>query len=140
MADWLTPQQRSRNMSSIRSTKNQSTEESFARLLRAARITGWRRHVKLSGKPDFAFRSRKVLVFIDGCFWHGCSKCYRLPGDNRNYWRAKLAGNHRRDLQVTRLLSERGWQVLRVWEHALKTNVGRVRTLRRLMAALGQSG
>jgi DNA mismatch endonuclease, patch repair protein len=139
MADWLTPEQRSRNMSSIRSTKNQSTEETFARLLRDARITGWRRHAKLTGRPDFAFRSQRVLVFIDGCFWHGCPKCYRPPEDNRGYWSAKVAGNRRRDRRATRLLSETGWNVLRIWEHSLKTNSGRLRSLRRLMAALSKS-
>ncbi|MGO8811731.1 MAG: very short patch repair endonuclease [Candidatus Sulfotelmatobacter sp.] len=137
MADWLTPEQRSRNMGSIRSTKNQSTEETFARLLRGARITGWRRHINLPGKPDFAFRSGKVLVFVDGCFWHGCPKCYRLPEDNRAYWGAKVARNRSRDRRTARLLREAGWKVLRIWEHDLKTDNRRMRALRRLMCALG---
>lgn len=100
MVDWLTRTQRSRNMSSIRSTRNRSTEQAFLTVLRNQHISGWRRHLRLPGKPDFAFPSQKVLVFIDGCFWHGCPKCYRLPEDNRDYWIEKLNRNRRRDRKV----------------------------------------
>jgi DNA mismatch endonuclease, patch repair protein len=139
MSDWLTPEQRSRNMASIRSTKNRSTEQLFAKLLRNARIAGWRRHLLLPGKPDFAFRSQRTLVFIDGCFWHGCPKCYRPPEDNRAYWTGKVAGNRRRDRRTRRLLTASGWKVLRIWEHVLKTEGGRLRAVRRLMTALNLS-
>ena len=136
MADWLTPKQRSYNMSSIRSTKNRSTEEVFARLLRDTHITGWRRHQRLPGKPDFTFQSQKLAVFIDGCFWHGCPKCYRLPEDNRIYWTTKLQLNRRRDKRNVRKLNAAGWKVIRVWEHTLKTEKGRLRVLRRVMSAM----
>jgi DNA mismatch endonuclease (patch repair protein) len=137
MADWLTRKQRSRNMSSIRSTGNRSTEQTFMKLLRDAHISGWRRHLPLPGRPDFAFPSQRVLVFVDGCFWHGCPKCYRLPDDNRDYWTAKLNTNRRRDRRVSRMLIAKGWKVLRLWEHALETNAGRHRAVRRLTTALG---
>src|ERR1700737_4090369 len=102
MVDWLSPEQRSRNMASIRSKGNVTTEHAFIRLLREAKISGWRRHPKLLGRPDFVFRSHRLSVFIDGCFWHGCPKCYRLPEDNRPYWKAKIIGNRRRDRRRTR--------------------------------------
>jgi DNA mismatch endonuclease, patch repair protein len=137
MADWLTRKQRSRNMSSIRSTRNKSTEQTFVNVLREAKVSGWRRHLRLPGKPDFAFPVRRVLVFVDGCFWHGCPKCYRLPEDNRDYWAAKLNANRRRDRRVSRLLTAKGWKVLRIWEHTLETVGGRSRALRRLTTALG---
>lgn len=136
MADWLTRTQRSRNMSSIRSTRNRSTEQAFLTLLRNEHISGWRRHLRLPGKPDFAFPSLKVLVFIDGCFWHGCPKCYRLPEDNRDYWIGKLNRNRSRDREVSQLLIATGWKVLRIWEHSLQNEVGRRRALRRLTKAL----
>lgn len=139
MADWLTKKQRSRNMSSIRSTRNRSTEQAFLKLLREGHISGWRRHVHLPGKPDFAFPARKVLVFVDGCFWHGCPKCYRLPEDNRDYWTAKLNKNRRRDRKVSRLLIAEGWKVLRIWEHTLETEVGKRQALRNLTKALDLS-
>src|ERR1700686_5489548 len=104
MLDWLTREQRSRNMASIRSKGNATTERAFLRLLRRRRITGWRRHVNLPGRPDFVFRSRKVAVFIDGCFWHGCPRCYRLPEDNRPYWKAKVHSNRQRERRRPRKL------------------------------------
>ena len=136
MSDWLTREQRSRNMSSIRSKGNATTEGAFLQILRKARITGWRRHQNLPGKPDFIFADKKVAVFIDGCFWHGCPRCYRLPGDNRPYWKAKVIANRRRDRRRTRELRSLGWRVLRFWEHSMKSAVGRRHVLSKLKRAL----
>jgi DNA mismatch endonuclease, patch repair protein len=138
MADWLSRKQRSRNMTSIRSKGNASTELALLRLLRNARISGWRRHLNLPGKPDFAFPSQRLAVFIDGCFWHGCPRCYRMPEDNRPYWEAKVNSNRRRDRRRTRELRSLNWRVIRVWEHCLKTPVGSAQILLRLMKALGR--
>src|SRR5262245_39487054 len=112
MADWLTPEQRSRNMASIRSRGNRTTELAFLRLLRKAHITGWRRGQDLPGRPDFAFPQKRLAVFIDGCFWHGCPRCYRLPADNRPYWRMKVVRNRERDRETVRNLRQRGWRTL----------------------------
>ena len=135
MADWLSRKQRSYNMASIRSKGNSTTERAFVRLLREAGISGWRRHVTLPGKPDFAFRSRKIAVFIDGCFWHGCPRCYRLPDDNRPYWKTKLIVNQRRDKRASRLLRAKGWRVLRIWEHSLVSKNSRSRVLAKVRKA-----
>jgi len=107
-------------MASIRSKGNRTTEDRFVRLLRSAGISGWRRHVGLPGKPDFVFPKKQLAVFVDGCFWHGCPRCYRLPEDNRPYWRKKVRGNRERDRRNSRLLRRSGWKVLRLWEHSLK--------------------
>lgn len=136
MTDWLSPEQRSRNMSSIRSQGNASTEQKFIRLLRAGKISGWRRHQNLPGKPDFTFRKKRLAVFVDGCFWHGCPKCYRLPKDNRAYWKKKVESNRCRDRRVGRKLRETGWSTLRFWEHSLKTPDRKKRALARLKKAL----
>lgn len=136
MADWLSKSQRSHNMRNIRSKGNASTEISFLRLLRKAGITGWRRHLHLPGKPDFVFPPQRLAVFIDGCFWHGCPRCYRLPEDNRPYWKAKVLSNRRRDRHRTRELRLLNWRVLRVWEHSLKSSAGRERVLSKLRLAL----
>lgn len=111
---------RSQLMGRIRSTGNRQTESRLAKLLRAQDVTGWRRHLPLPGKPDFAFPKHKVAVFVDGCFWHGCPKCYRRPKTNRAFWDRKRVGNMARDQRVARELRARGWKVLRIWEHALK--------------------
>lgn len=139
MADWLTPEQRSRNMTSIRSKGNATTEGAFLILLREAGISGWRRHLKLPGRPDFAFRMQRLAIFVDGCFWHGCPRCYRLPVDNRRYWRNKVRSNRRRDSRRARELRRRGWSTLRVWEHSLKTPARRARVLSRLKKRLGKN-
>jgi DNA mismatch endonuclease, patch repair protein len=125
MADWLSRKQRSRNMASIRSAGNKSTEEAFLKLLRSSKISGWRRHLPLPGKPDFSFPRQRIAIFIDGCFWHGCPRCYRLPEDNRPYWKKKLARNKERDGQITGEFRARGWKVLRIWEHCLENAAGR---------------
>jgi DNA mismatch endonuclease, patch repair protein len=123
-------------MASIRSKGNTTTERVFLSLLRQARIFDWRRHLNLPGKPDFVFRSQRLAIFLDGCFWHGCPRCYRLPQDNRAYWKKKLIGNRRRDRRRSRELRSLGWRVLRIWEHALKSPRDRSQVLKKLRVAL----
>ena len=120
MADVFTRKKRSEVMSRIRSRNNRETELLFASLLRKHRISGWRRHLPLTGRPDFTFRRSRVTVFIDGCFWHCCPKCGNMPANNANFWKKKLSGNRQRDKRVNRLLTSGGWHVVRIWEHELK--------------------
>jgi DNA mismatch endonuclease (patch repair protein) len=122
-------------MSLVRGKGNKSTEQRMAALLRKHRITGWRRHVDLPGRPDFAFQApRKVAVFIDGCFWHRCRSCQRrLPRSNAAFWAEKIAGNVRRDHRADRELRAKGWKVLRIWEHALKNERAIERRVRRAL-------
>jgi DNA mismatch endonuclease, patch repair protein len=68
-------------------------------------------------RPDIAFTSRRVAVFIDGCFWHGCPQHGRRPSINKDYWGPKLARNRERDREQSALLRSEGWTVLRIWEH-----------------------
>jgi DNA mismatch endonuclease (patch repair protein) len=107
---------RARIMASIRGTGNETTELAMARVLRQSRMSGWRRHLPLPGRPDFAWARQRVALFVDGCFWHGCPKCYRAPKHNRAFWRTKIQGNRARDKRVSAALRRRGWVVLRVWE------------------------
>lgn len=107
-------------MAAVRSTGNKATETVLVDLFRKHRITGWRRHWPIRGRPDFAFPKQRVAVFVDGCFWHGCPKHVRMPASNQAYWFAKIARNRARDDGVTRELRSRGWSVLRIWEHELK--------------------
>ncbi|MCV7620141.1 MULTISPECIES: very short patch repair endonuclease [Micrococcus] len=66
---------------------------------------------------DLLFRPARVAVFIDGCFWHGCPVHYIRPKAHDGYWSDKVATNRSRDAETTRVLTERGWLVLRFWEH-----------------------
>ena len=120
MVDTLSKEKRSEVMSRIRSHGNKSTELRFIEILREAGISGWRRHQKVFGKPDFVFRKQRVAVFVDGCFWHGCPKCNRHSASNRAFWEAKFSGNRKRDRLVTATLKRQGWRVVRIWEHQLK--------------------
>jgi DNA mismatch endonuclease, patch repair protein len=66
---------------------------------------------------DVAFPRHRVAVFVDGCFWHGCPLHGTAPAANGRWWATKLAANVARDLDTTRLLTDAGWTVLRIWEH-----------------------
>ncbi|HRZ81636.1 MAG TPA: very short patch repair endonuclease, partial [Candidatus Hydrogenedentes bacterium] len=79
MTDVFTKEKRSEVMSRIRSRGNLRTELRLIEIMRGAGITGWRRGQPVLGRPDFVFRRERVAVFVDGCFWHGCPKCYRRP-------------------------------------------------------------
>lgn len=133
MADMFTVKQRSVIMGRIRSRGNDATEMQFIRLLRRSRIRGWRRGSLLPGKPDFVFAAARVAVFIDGDFWHGNPRKFRLPKSNVAYWTAKILGNRRRDRAVNRLLRSAGWRVVRFWQSSLTDEP---RVLRRLSAAV----
>lgn len=113
-------EKRSEVMSLIRSRGNKATELRLIEIFREYGITGWRRNQALLGKPDFTFRRERVVVFVDGCFWHGCPKCYKRPGSNQEFWDTKIATNRKRDRHVSRELSRLGWHVIRIWQHQLK--------------------
>lgn len=68
-------------------------------------------------RPDLAFTRRRVAVFVDGCFWHGCPDHGRPPLSNGSYWGPKLARNAERDRIDTERLENAGWFVVRLWEH-----------------------
>lgn len=85
------------------------------------------------GRPDVVFSGRRVAVFIDGCFWHGCPEHYVRPRTRNAFWDAKLADNLARDRRQTLELERQGWRVVRVWEHevfeALDDVVDRVQSV-----------
>ena len=137
------PKITSRIMSSIRSTNNRVEEklrfELFARGLR------YRKNVpNLPGKPDIVFPRAKVVVFVDGDYWHGrvltesgvqgLRKLFKTP--NRAYWIAKIVGNAARDKRVCTELRANGWTVLRFWESDLRANLERcVQTVQRMVSS-----
>jgi DNA mismatch endonuclease (patch repair protein) len=124
---------RSRTMASVRSFGNRSTEMAMVSVLRELRASGWRRHVALPGRPDFSWKSAHIALFVDGCFWHGCPRCYREPRTNKAFWRNKLRQNRTRDRRVRSLLRRLGWRTIRIWE----CQVMNASTKRRVMRLLG---
>jgi DNA mismatch endonuclease (patch repair protein) len=119
-------------MASVRPQGNVTTEIALGKLLRAAGIRGYRKHWPVQGKPDFAWPGRKIAVFVDGCFWHGCPTCKSMPTSNVKYWKDKIDNNRRRDRRVTRTLRRQGWKVVRIWECRVK----RTASLRRVVKLL----
>ena len=129
--DNVSRQVRSRTMAAVKSTGNRSTERVLRARLVQSGVCGWRMHARdVVGCPDFVFDERRLAVFVDGCFWHGCPSCHRPPSSNQEYWTRKVARNMARDRRYARELRRGGWTVLRVWEHALKLDPDRV--LRRI--------
>ncbi len=129
MADVYTRAQRSALMAKVRGRGNLTTEEALAKLFRAEGWSGCRRQLPIVGRavygrcrvrPDFVFAARRLAVFVDGCFWHGCPRHGTRPRGNAAFWRAKFRRNQERDRRDSRRLRRAGWKVLRLWEHALK--------------------
>jgi DNA mismatch endonuclease (patch repair protein) len=120
MADIVTKNKRSFIMSRVKASKNKSTELKLIAVFKACGIKGWHRNAKVYGKPDFIFRSRKIAVFVDGCFWHGHKCRNTTPKDNAEYWANKITRNKNRDKEVSKTLKNLGWQVIRIWECELK--------------------
>lgn len=122
---------RSRIMGTIRGRDNKSTERRLRGLLVRAAISGWKLNPSgVSGKPDFFFPRKRVAIFVDGCFWHGCRTCGRVPKTNKRFWEAKIQRNQIRDGVTTEILQSQGIRVLRFWEHDLSNPVACLELIR----------
>lgn len=111
---------RSAAMAEVRSKGNRTTERRLRMALVRAGVRGWKLHPKnLPGKPDFLFPVPKVIIFVDGCFWHGCSKCGHIPKSHTEFWKLKLQSTMSRDAAQAAELRARGFTVVRIWEHEL---------------------
>ncbi len=123
--DFMTPEQRKRNMQRI-----PSKDTKAELLLRKAlwhKGLRYRKNVKsLPGKPDIVFTKHKIAVFVDGDFWHARGH-FERPGEqigtNKEFWCKKLNANVERDRFVNDALLEQGWLVLRFWESDVKNNL-----------------
>ncbi len=123
--DVLTPDQRLRSMQSNRGrTKPERLLASclWKQGLRFYTSDGFKRITgkALPGSPDLIFSRKKIAIFVDGCFWHGCPKCKGIPLESGGYWKNKIIENVQRDIRNNEQLKEIGWGVFRVWEHSLK--------------------
>ncbi|MFA5830862.1 MAG: very short patch repair endonuclease [Candidatus Paceibacterota bacterium] len=121
MTDRITKEQRSKNMSAVRSRGNKTTEIELIKQFRRGKITGWRRNQKIFGiRPDFVFWKQRIAIFVHGCFWHGCKKDKTIPKTNRIFWEKKIENNKKRDRISSEILKKNGWKVMKIWEHDLK--------------------
>jgi len=131
MVDNLAGATRSKVMASIKG--RDTVPEMMVRRLLWAQGTRYRVHdTHIPGRPDISNSRSKVAVFIDGCFWHGCRKCYKEPTSNIEFWRNKLRQNIQRRRAVRRKLRTGGWRVLEFWEHEVLSDPSSVvRKIRR---------
>ena len=126
--DHLTPQQRSKNMSAIRS-KDTKPEMIVRRGLWKRGFRYRLNHKRLPGHPDLVLRKYRTCIFVNGCFWHGHlvdmqalenSECCKIPKTNRDFWLIKIRRNKERDRDEQRTLASMGWHCIIVWECELK--------------------
>lgn len=75
---------------------------------------------RLPGKPDIAFTAKRLVIFLDSCFWHGCRWHGSMPSSNKRFWSKKIQRNKERDKSVNIKYKKMGWHILRFWEHELK--------------------
>ncbi len=122
----------------MRANKSKDTKPELLlrRALWAAGLRGYRLHKKsLPGRPDIAYTTKKVAIFVNGCFWHRCPHCQlNLPKTNTEFWKAKFARNVQRDQEKQAALIAAGWQLLVIWECKLKKDVPHhVEAIRKLL-------
>lgn len=119
--DRITKEQRSKNMSAIKSKSH--LEETVTKKLWNRGIR-FRRNVRsLTGNPDIAIKKYKIVIFIDSCFWHCCPEHGNMPKSNVGYWEKKLNRNKERDQEVTEYYQSQRWIILRFWEHEIKEDL-----------------
>jgi len=112
----------------MRSVRTEGTAPEI-RLRRALWRAGLRYRIRTrieSAKPDLAFLGKRVLVFVDGCFWHGCPEHYTQPVTNAAFWSAKVEKNKARDKRNKETLESKGWKVVRFWECEVERDLSRV--------------
>jgi len=114
--DTVSKTARSGIMGKIKSRETK-LEKSFRKLLWNSGIRYRKNNAKCFGKPDILIKQNNTVIFIDSCFWHGCSKHLRMPSSNKKYWEAKIARNKKRDRAVNAYYKNRGWKIIRIWEH-----------------------
>jgi DNA mismatch endonuclease (patch repair protein) len=122
------PIARSLAMGRVRGKGNRTTEVRLRYALVRAGISGWCMHPKLPGNPDFFFPQKRIAVFVDGCFWHGCPKCGHIPETNEAFWREKFKRNQQRKEKWDRILRREQIRVIHIWECRLRKDLASVLT------------
>lgn len=121
MADVHSKEIRSLNMSRIKA-KDTKPELIVRRYLHSQGIR-FRLHDKnLPGKPDVVLKKYNVVVFINGCFWHGHKNCkyFKIPSTRTDWWKSKIKKNSENDITKQSLIEEQGWKIIVIWSCELK--------------------
>ena len=114
----------SKIMSSIKG-KNTKPELMLRKALSNSNIRGYRVHwKKVIGNPDIAFVSKKIAIFVHGCFWHRCPHCHpHVPRSHSSYWQEKFSKNVQRDKRYQEQLKKMGWKTIIIWECESKKDI-----------------
>lgn len=120
--DKLSKQKRSWNMSRIR--RSNTKPELLVRKYLYSQGYRYRINTNIYGKPDVVFHSKKIAIFVNGCFWHKHERCRLsyIPKTNTAFWKRKLLGNLERDKKVSSELVKNGWKVVQIWECDIETD------------------
>lgn len=125
LLDNISKEKRSKIMSCIRS-KNTKPEITIRKMIWSKGFRYRIHNRSVFGTPDISNRSRNIAVFVDGCFWHGCPRCYKEPKTNVDFWRSKIIRNRARRDTVKKQLRKEGWRVLEFWEHHINKDPQKV--------------
>ena len=121
--DNLSKEKRSKIMAGIKS-KNTKIELKLRKELHKMGFR-YKLHYKIDGTPDIAFPLKKIAIFVDGDFWHGYEWSKLRPKLKNAFWKDKITKNMKRDKNVNKLLNDKGWKVIRFWEHQVNDDACR---------------
>lgn len=128
--DYRSPRPKSHVVSRVMSAnraKGTNPEVVLRKRLHKFGLAGYRLQPKgIIGRPDIVYKSYRLALFINGCFWHHCRHCnFQLPKTNRPFWKNKFLSNQKRDARNIRELKRDGWKVFVIWEHEIKKDPDR---------------
>ena len=125
MSDVFSKEKRSEIMKAVKSKNTKTTELKLIKIFKELRVIGWRRTYPLKGKPDFVFPKERIVIFVDGCFWHGHDCRNVTPKENSEFWDKKRNYNKAHDEGITKLLTDKGWKVVRIYRIGVGTRYGK---------------
>lgn len=135
--DSMTKEKRSYTMSRIKGL-NTKPELAIRKYLEDENMD-YDDHPGLFGKPDFLVNAKHIL-FVDGCFWHGCKRHYKKPKSNTAFWESKLKRNIARRKEVKKRLKKLGYSIIEIWEHEIKNGMYKRKIQRHIHGGLSVRG
>lgn len=121
MTDIMSKEQRSKTMGAIRAQSK--LENIFTKSLWNQGLRFRKNVRKLKGTPDIVIQKYRIVIFVDSCFWHGCPIHFKRPKSNQEFWDTKITRNRERDKEVDEYYIGKGWNLKRIWEHQIRSDL-----------------